>query len=265
MEATSIGRKYLNAKNQTKKALLRRLVRFGLLHRAGLDKSTQLIVGAACSSGTLLQDFQKLGVEIYNAYGLSEAPLVTINRLSKNNPDTVGPPLKSTQLKIAGDGEILVKGPQVMRGYLHSKAGVFQDGFFPTGDIGEITPQGSLRILGRKKNIIVTSYGKKVPVEHIEASLKRILHVKDALVVGDNQPFCCAVFWVDCQKSECENSLDKAVGDLNLTLEPPAQIKRYAVLLSPESSGADALKVKRQDLLKQAETVIDNLYQQKQA
>jgi hypothetical protein len=103
-----------------------------------------------------------------------------------------------------------------------------------------------------------------VPVEHIEASLKRIPHVKDALVVGDNQPFCCAVFWVDCQKSDCENSLDKAVGDLNLTLEPPAQIKRYAVLLA-QDSGFDSLKVKRQDLLKQAETAIDNLYQQKQA
>jgi long-chain acyl-CoA synthetase len=264
MEATSIGRQYIKAKNPTKKALLRRLVRFGLLRKAGLDKSTQLIVGAACSSGTLLQDFQKLGIEIYNAYGLSEAPLVTINRLNANRPDTVGQPLKGTQLKIASDGEILVKGAQVMRGYLHSSVDVFQDGYFPTGDIGEVTTQGSLKILGRKKNIIVTSYGKKVPVEHIEASLKRIPHVKDALVVGDNQPFCCAVFWVDCQKSDCENSLDKAVGDLNLTLEPPAQIKRYAVLLA-QDSGFDSLKVKRQDLLKQAETAIDNLYQQKQA
>lgn len=265
MEATGVGRQYLTAKNSAKKALLRRLVRFGLLRKAGLEKSAQLIVGAACSSGSLLRDFQNLGIEVYNAYGLSEAPLVTINRNCANNPDTVGPPLLNTKIKIAGDGEILIKGPQVMRGYLHSKAEqVFRDGYFPTGDIGEITPQGSLKILGRKKNIIVTSYGKKVPVEHIEASLKRVPHVKEAIVVGDNQPFCCAVLWVDCQKSECEPSLDKAVEALNLTLEPPAQIKRYAVLHSHES-GADALKVKRQDLLKQAEPVIGTLYQQKQA
>ncbi len=265
MTSTNAGQQYLNAKNPAKKAFLRRLVRFGLLRKAGLDKSTQLIVGAACSSGTLLQDFQKLGIEVYNAYGLSEAPLVTINRIGANNPDTVGQPLLNTQLKIANDGEILLKGPQVMRDYLHSRAGqVFRDGWFPTGDVGEVTVQGSLKILGRKKNIIVTSYGKKVPVEHIEASLKQAPHVKDAIVVGDNQPFCCAVFWVDCQKSDCETSLDKAVENLNLTLEPPAQIKRYAVLSSPpDAANADALKVKRQDLLKAAETVIEELYRQK--
>ncbi|MGD6808836.1 MAG: SDR family oxidoreductase [Candidatus Bathyarchaeia archaeon] len=266
MASTSAGQQYINAKNSVKKAFLRRLVRFGLLRKAGLDKSKQLIVGAACSSSLLLQDFQNLGIEIYNAYGLSEAPLVTINRLGANNPDTVGQPLQNTQLKIAGDGEILVKGSQVMRGYLHSAVGqVFRDGWFPTGDVGEVTVQGSLKILGRKKNIIVTSYGKKVPVEHIEASLKQVPHVRDCIVVGDNQPFCCAVFWVDCQKSDCENSLDKAVEELNLTLEPPAQIKRFAVLQSclSDSASADALKVKRQDLLKQAETVIENLYKQK--
>jgi long-chain acyl-CoA synthetase len=124
-------------------------------------------VGAACSSGTLLKDFQALGIEVYNAYGLSEAPLVSINRLGKNNTDTVGPPLLGTQLKIAEDGEILLKGPQVMRYYLHTKTSqIFQDGWFPTGDIGEVTRR-QLEILGRKKNIIVTSYGK-IPVEHIE-------------------------------------------------------------------------------------------------
>ncbi len=266
LSISSLGQQYLKAKNPTKKTFLRRLVRFGLLRKSGLDKSTQLIVGAACSSGTLLQDFQNLGVEVYNAYGLSEAPLVAINRIGANNPFTVGQPLQGTQLKIACDGEILVKGPQVMRGYLHGKAGqAFQEGWFQTGDIGEVTPDGYLKILGRKKNIIVTSYGKKVPVEHIEAKLKSLPHVKDCLVVGDNQPFCCAVFWVACQKSECENQLDKAIEELNLTLEPPAQIKRYAVMSYPSGmADADALKVKRQDLLKQAETVIDALYQQKQ-
>ncbi|XHH09382.1 MAG: SDR family oxidoreductase [Candidatus Bathyarchaeia archaeon] len=265
MASTIVGQKYLNAKNPTKKALLRRLVRFGLLKKSGLDKSTQLIVGAACSSGALLQNFQTLGIKVYNAYGLSEAPLVAINRIGANDPFTVGQPLKNTQVKIASDGEILVKGPQVMRGYLHGNAGqLFRDGWFQTGDIGEVTPQGYLTILGRKKNIIVTSYGKKVPVEHTEATLKSAPHVKDCLVVGDNQPFCCAVFWVDCQKSECENSIEKAVGELNLMLEPPAQIKRYAVLsCKPDSASAEALKVKRQDLLKQAQTEIDALYRQK--
>ena len=224
-------------------------------------------MGAACSSGTLLKDFQALGIEVYNAYGLSEAPLVSINRLGKNNTDTVGPPLLGTQLKIAEDGEILLKGPQLMRHYLHTKTDqIFQDGWFPTGDIGEITSEGSLKILGRKKNIIVTSYGKKIPVEHIEAALKRIVHVKECVIIGDNQPFCSAVLWVDCRKDECESQIDKAIENLNLTLEHPAQIKRYAVLQGGPlgSSNDEALKVKRQELLKQIESVIDALYKQKE-
>jgi long-chain acyl-CoA synthetase len=263
LSSSGLGQQYIKTKNPTKKALLRRIVRFGLLRKSGLDKSTQLIVGAACSSDTLLKDFQTLGVEIYNAYGLSEAPLVTINPIGANNTETVGYPLKNTQIKIADDGEILLKGPQVMRGYLHNMRLVFQDGWLPTGDIGELTPQGYLKILGRKKNIIVTSYGKKIPVEHIEAALKSILHVKECLVVGDNQPFCSAVLWVDCPKIECETQIDKAIEDLNLTLESPAQIERYAVLHGSDMVNFDALKVKRQDLLKQVEPVIDSLYQQK--
>ncbi len=266
LASSSVGRQYLDAKNPRKKAYLRRLVRYGLLKKSGLDKSAQLIVGAACSSGTLLKDFQALGIEVYNAYGLSEAPLVSINRLGKNNTETVGPPLLGTQLKIAEDGEIMLKGPQVMRHYLHTKTGqIFQDGWFPTGDIGEITSEGSLKILGRKKNIIVTSYGKKIPVEHIEAALKRIAHVKECVIIGDNQPFCSAVLWVDCRKDECEIQIDKAIENLNLTLEHPAQIKRYAVLQGDSlgSSNDEALKVKRQELLKQIENVIDTLYRQK--
>jgi long-chain acyl-CoA synthetase len=268
MASSSLGRQYLETTNPRKKAYLRRIVRFGLLKKSGLDKSSQLIVGAACTSGTLLADFQALGLEIYNAYGLSEAPLVSINRLGKNCPETVGPPLQGTELRIAEDGEILVKGPQVMRSYLHTKTGqVFRDGWLPTGDIGEVTPDGSLKILGRKKNIIVTSYGKKIPVEHVEAALKRIPHVKESIVIGDNQPFCSAVLWVDCQKDECENQIDKAIENLNLTLEHPAQIKRYAVLQWGPlgSSNEEALKVKRQELLKQIENVIETLYKQKQA
>jgi long-chain acyl-CoA synthetase len=266
LTASALGKQYLKAENPFKKALLRKLVRFGLLRKAGLDKSKQLIVGAACSSGTLLKDFQELGVEIHNAYGLSEAPLVAMNRLGANNPETVGPPLLKTQLHIADDGEILLNGPQLIRHYLNGGVESFRDGWFPTGDIGEVTPQGHLKILGRKKNIIVTSYGKKIPVEQIEAALKRIDHVKECIVIGENQPYCSAVIWVEGQKSLYENQIDKAIKNLNLTLEHPAQIKRYAVLQvsNLESGNAEALKLKRQELLKQIENVIETLYQQKQ-
>ena len=231
LAANSLGQQYLKTKNRAKKRLLRKFLRFVLLRKAGLNKSSQLIVGAACSSETLLRDFQNLGIEIHNAYGLSEAPLVAMNRLGFNNPETVGLPLKDTQVRVDVDGEILLKGPQVMRGYLN-REGVspFRDGWFATGDMGEVTSEGHLKILGRKKNIIVTSYGKKIPVERIELALKSIAHVKECVVIGDNQPYCSAVLWVDLSNAACKSQIDAEIQRLNLQLEHPAQIKRYVVL-----------------------------------
>jgi long-chain acyl-CoA synthetase len=239
-------------------------LRFVLLRKAGLDRASQLIVGAACSSEKLLADFQELGVEIHNAYGLSEAPLVAMNRLGFNNFQTVGLPLKDTKVRVDVDGEVLLKGPQVMRGYLN-RDGVqpFRDDWFATGDIGELTPEGHLKILGRKKNIIVTSYGKKVPVERLESAIKNIEHVKECVVVGDNQPYCSAVLWVNKPVEACKAQIDLAIEQLNLELEHPAQIKRYVLLESSsfEQEKSETLKIKRQELLKRVECVVEQIYQ----
>ena len=260
-----LGKQYLQTKNSLKRQLLREILHYSVLRKSGLNKCTQLIVGAACTNETLLRDFQSLGIEIHNAYGLSEAPLVAMNQLDKNIIGTVGTPLLNTKLRIAPDGEILVRGPQVMRSYLNRKeVQPFQEEWFATGDVGEITPEGHLTIIGRKKNLIITSYGKKIPIDPIEASLKTIESVREAIVVGNNQPYCSAVLWIDKQKGNNKTQIEKAIEKLNKELEHPAQIKRYVLLTEdafPEQKNAQiSLKTKRQDLLKQTEKIIEVIY-----
>jgi len=112
-----LGRLYLGAGERSRR-FLRPLLRRMLLRRAGLDRCAQLIVGSAPSSEELLRSFQELGIEVHDAYGLTEAPLVTMNRVGENKLGTVGGPLPRTEVRIGEDGEVMVSGPQVMGGYL---------------------------------------------------------------------------------------------------------------------------------------------------
>lgn len=261
--ANPFGQQYFKAENSVKKRWLKKLVKFSVLRKSGLNKCAQFIVGAACTSKELLQNFQDLGIEVHNAYGLSEAPLVTMNRLGSNNVETVGPPLRDTKICIDQDGEILVKGPQVMRGYLNQENDCpFRDGWFATGDIGEVSAQGHLKIFGRKKNILITSYGKKVPTDLIEAALKSIESVEEAVLIGNNRPYCSAVLWVDKQKFD-NQTIEHAISQINSRLEEPLQIKRWETLdkkLLNTTNVSSQLKPKRQELLQQTDGVIEKLY-----
>ena len=103
-----------------------------------------------------------------------------------------------TQVKTAEDGEIMVKGPQVTAGYLdQSLASPFKDGWLLTGDTGQITPEGSLVIYGRKKELIKTSYGKCIYIGKIEGMIRELPEVTEALLLGESKPFCTALAWVD--------------------------------------------------------------------
>lgn len=265
LSSNPIGKQYLQTKNSIKKQLLREVLHYSVLRKSGLDKCTQLIVGAACTSELLLKNFQELNINIHNAYGLSEAPLVAINPLGKNIIGTVGTPLLNTKFCIASDGEILIKGPQVMRGYLNrDEVQPFKAGWLATGDIGEITEEGYLKILGRKKNLIVTSYGKKIPIDRTEATLKTVESVKEAIIIGENQPYCSAILWVDSQKTDDKTQIDLAIQNINKELEQPAQIRRYVILKEEpfleQKNSSIPLKTKHQDLLKQVEKIIEMIY-----
>jgi long-chain acyl-CoA synthetase len=261
----SVGQKYINSKDGFKKNILRNLLRKGLLKKIGLDRCAMMVVGAAPAGEDLLNNFSGLGIEIHNAYGLTEAPLVTINTFGKNVIGTVGRPMPETKIKIAEDEELLVKGPQVTSGYLDSEIEPpVKDGWLYTGDLAKVKSDGSLVIHGRKKELIVTSYGKNIHPTKIEAMLKEISGVEEAMVVGDNKPFCGAFLWIADDKKGMVKSIEKSIAVVNKRLSHPEQLKRWVILkndLSIDKGDLTAsLKLKRWDVMKKKCDVIDALY-----
>jgi long-chain acyl-CoA synthetase len=264
LAGSGAGRRYLRASG-SRRALLRPLVRAAFLRRAGLDRCAMLVAGSAPSQPELLRALRELGVEVHNAYGLTEAPLVTLNRYGANRIDTVGPPLPATEVSIAEDGEILVGGPQVMAGYLGEEVEQpFRDGLLLTGDLGSLAPEGHLVVSGRKKELIATAYGKKVQVARVEEALKAIPGVAEAMLVGEARPYCGALLWLEHADGSTFAAVDGAIAEVNRRLSHPEQVKRWALLendLSPERGELTAnLKLRRQVVAERLEDVIASLY-----
>ncbi len=259
------GRSYLTSKG-VRRRIMRRLVRRSLLRRIGLDGCRQLIAGSAPSSDQVLEGFRELGIEIHNAYGLTEAPLVTLNRLGRNRLGTVGEPLPKTEVKAGPEGDILVKGPQVTAGYFGKEESPFQDGWLLTGDIGYVTDEGSLVISGRRKEVIKTSYGKLIHPIRVEAMLRDIPGVMEAMLVGDNRPFCTAFIWVDDlhRDRDAMEAIDRAVLESNERLSNPERPRRWAIMehdLTIEGGDLTAnLKLKRSGISRRLAEVENFLY-----
>jgi long-chain acyl-CoA synthetase len=271
LEQNPLGRRYLDLSDGLQKRILRALLRRQTLKKAGLDRCAQLIAGSAPCSEEMLRNFRELGIEIHNAYGMTEAPLVTLNRLGANRLGTVGEPLPKTEIRTAEDGEVLVRGPQVMAGYFDGQSAgevgqPFRDGWLFTGDLGCLSPEGSLILQGRKKELFKTSYGKYVQPAKVESLLREIPGVAEAMLVGEERPFCVALLWVSepVLADETENCIDRWVGEVNRELSHPEQVKRWAVLannLSIETGDLTAnLKLKRQAVARRLADVVDALY-----
>jgi long-chain acyl-CoA synthetase len=235
-----------------------------MLRRAGLDRCAQLLVGSAAVDEQLLRSFHELGVEIHEAYGLTEAPLVALNRLGRNRIGTSGELLPQTQVRVADDGELEVRGPQVMAGYVDEDEQPFRDGWLQTGDLGHVTADGKLVIDGRKKDLLKTAYGKYLQPSKIEAMLRRIPGVSEAMVVGEGRPFCAALLWVEGTGDAA--SVDASVSEMNRRLSRPEQVKRWTVLpndLSIEGRELTAnLKLRRHEVEARFHGVIERLYEE---
>lgn len=260
-----LGDMYLNTRNYRLKYIYGKILKRFILKNAGLDECAQLIVGSAPISEDLLQAFHEIGIEIHNAYGLTEAPLITINRWGSNIIGTVGTPLPETHISTNEDGEIIVKGPQLTSGYHNNSQKnkiQFNEGWFQTGDYGQLTEEGNLVITGRKKEMIVNSYGKSIRPLKVEGMIKLVEGVSEVMLVGDQKPYCIAIIWIDENFNPVNFKRD--LEGINQKLSNPERIRKWMVIkdeLSIEHGDITAnLKLKRQNILKKHETSINMIY-----
>jgi long-chain acyl-CoA synthetase len=173
--------------------LAHRLV-FSKIHKSVGGRLEFFISGGAPLAAEINKFFYSAGILILEGYGLTEtSPVLTANTPDDFQVGTVGPPVPGTEIRIAEDGEILVRGPQVMKGYFNrpedTAAVLSPDGWLATGDIGEIDERGHLRITDRKKDILVTAGGKNIPPQPIERLLSKSPFVEQAVLLGEGRNF----------------------------------------------------------------------------
>ncbi len=237
-----------------------KLLRSIVLRKAGLDQCTQLLVGSAPISEELLLRFRAMGIEIHNAYGQTEAPLITLNRMGDNVIPSIGTPLPDTTVTVNPDGELIVRGPQVALGYYQLESDTFQNGELHTGDLGSISSDGHVYIGGRKKDILITSYGKNINCTKIEQRLMAIPCIQQALLVGEQRPYCTALLWTVGQTDTLEQDIER----MNQSLSHPEQVKRWCIIETPLSiqNGelTPNLKVKRNVVIAHYNREINEMY-----
>jgi len=181
-----------------KYALADKLVFSKLKAALGMDRLHAAISGGGPLSVSDAEFFLGMGLRVLEGFGLTETtPVTNGNNPKRIKPGTVGPAVKDTIVKIGENGEVLIKGPQVMKGYYKNEAATqeafSEDGFFRTGDIGEIDADGYLKITGRIKDIIVTSGGKNISPQNIENTLFYSPYIEQVAVIGDNRKYLSAL------------------------------------------------------------------------
>ena len=271
-------------------ALFDRLV-YGKLRAALGGRAQYAVSGGAALSERLCHFFRGIGVTVLEGYGLTETTAAaTVNRPDRNKIGTVGLPLPGVGIKIADDGEILISGQNVFPGYWHNEAATkeafAEDGWFATGDVGELDDEGFLTITGRKKEMIVTAGGKNVAPAVLEDRLRSHALISQCMVVGDGKPFIAALITLDPEAlgpwkerhgkpadatvaslrddPELVADVQAAVDDANLAVSRAESIRRFRILDGDFTQEAGQLTVKlgirRSVLLKDFAADIDALY-----
>ena len=181
--------------------LLSGLLKSKLRSAAGFGELRFAISGAAPINPDILTMFHDLDIPLFEGYGMTENTAgATLNFIGNNKIGTVGKALPETEIKIANDGEILLKGDHVMKGYYNNKKATEEtiiDGWLYTGDIGKLDDEGYLSITGRKKEIYVSSAGKNIAPLVIEETIKSISLISQCFLVGDSRKYCSALLTLD--------------------------------------------------------------------
>ena len=258
--------------------------------RAGMGgNAEEFISGGAPLGRELAEWYADIGIPIHEGYGLTEtSPVIAVNTPAAHKIGTVGKPLANVEVKIAEDGEVLVRGPSIFSGYWNrpdETQAVFVDGWFKTGDIGDLASDGFLSITDRKKDLIKTSGGKFIAPQPIENSLKLNPLIGTAVVIGDRRKFPAVLIsphfpvledWAHANQIEFASRqmlvanlkvqalYDGIIAELNSNLARFEKLKR--VLLIPEEfSAADGtlthtFKVRRRGIEDRYRSLIDEMY-----
>jgi long-chain acyl-CoA synthetase len=208
--------------------------------------------GGAHLDPALGQKWEDMGVRVVVGYGTTEAaPVVTANSYEDRDMHSVGRPIASNEVKIAPDGEVLVRGANVFPGYWQDDAATreaFEDGWYKTGDLGELTPEGRLRLKGRKKNMIVLSNGFNVYPEDVEQVLMQVApELTDVVVVGLEDEGEVDVHAILLTR-EPERAAE-AVRLANRKLAPHQRIKDHTIWPDDDFPRTHTLKAKRQEIV----------------
>ena len=249
--------------------------------------------GSAALQPRLARVFSAAGITISEGYGLTEtAPVLTVSDINNRGLKfgCVGKPIDGVEIKIAEDGEILCKGPNVMQGYYKDEektAEVIQNGYFHTGDIGEIDADGFLKITDRKKQLFKTSGGKYIAPQLIENKMKQSLFIEQIMVIGEGQKMPAALIqpafeyiatWIEdqnlnidsshkaiCSCQEVRDAIQKDIDEYNPTFGKWEQVKKFE--LTPELWSIElghltpTMKVKRKAVKERYKSLFDKIYQ----
>ncbi|MBI5768907.1 MAG: long-chain fatty acid--CoA ligase [Verrucomicrobia bacterium] len=258
-------------------ATLGRVVRGRLRAKFGGALRCMLSAGAPLRPETS-EFFNGLGLPLHEAYGMTEAaPGITMQRHGQIRPGTVGPPMHGVEVRLAGDGEILARGPNVMRGYWRdpaATAAALADGWLHTGDIGRFDADGSLVIVDRKKDFLKTAGADMVAPQPIELALTKEPGIAQAMLCGDGWPHLAALLVPDPETREAltagklpprelETRMQAAVDRVNAGLAPTRRIRRFAVLAEPFTPDngllTSTLKIRRRAVLERHAAIIAGL------
>ncbi|MCX8118413.1 MAG: AMP-binding protein [Desulfobacterota bacterium] len=260
-----------------------------LKERLGFDRVRIAYSGAAPISPDVLKFFNAIGLPLVEGYGQTEGTgVTTVSQKGRLKIGKVGQPLPGVEVKIAEDGEILVRGPGVFKGYFknpEATAETLKDGWLHSGDVGELDEDGFLKITDRKKDLIITAGGKNIAPQNIENQLKFSPYINDAIVIGDRRKYLVALIAIDeenvikyaqdhkiqfstyaslTQAPEIRQLIQKEVDRVNKTLAQVEQVKKFAIipkkLYEEDGEVTPTMKVKRKAINEAYKDVIEKLY-----